>query len=154
MRVPVPLSLKTLTDFFSFFFFFGGIEVWIQSFVLCKAGTLLFEPHFQFTFGLVILEDGSCELCLGRPPTSILPVSASQVARITGVSHGQPAICFMFILALCTILSWLLWLYNMLKSGHVSPPILFLLQVLSWLFWVFWISIWILAVAFQFLQRN
>jgi hypothetical protein len=49
-------------------------------------GTLPLEPLHQSFFGLGIFEMGSC--CPGWLPTAILLISASQVAMITGVSHG------------------------------------------------------------------
>jgi hypothetical protein len=43
-------------------------------------------------FDLVILEIGvSQTIYLGWPWTVILPISASQVARTAGMSHGHPA---------------------------------------------------------------
>jgi hypothetical protein len=53
-----------------------------------KAGTLPVEPYLKSVFALVILEMGSCKLlaqALLKPP-----ISASQVARIIGVSHQAP----------------------------------------------------------------
>jgi hypothetical protein len=35
-------------------------------------------------------------ICPGWPQASILPISAKQVARITGVSHPAPAFFFFF----------------------------------------------------------
>jgi hypothetical protein len=47
------------------------------------------RPFFSGYFG-----DGvSRTICRGWPQTSILPISASQVARILGVSHQHPAKC-------------------------------------------------------------
>jgi hypothetical protein len=43
-------------------------------------------------FALIIFGDGvSRTICPGWPRTMILPISASQLARITGVSHWHPA---------------------------------------------------------------
>jgi hypothetical protein len=55
-----------------------------------KAGALLLEQHLHFA--VVILEMGvSRTICLGWPQTMILPILASQVARITSVSHQRLA---------------------------------------------------------------
>jgi hypothetical protein len=43
----------------------------------------------------------SWTICLGWPQTSILPISASQVARITSVSHQPPAQKCNFYAILC-----------------------------------------------------
>jgi hypothetical protein len=63
----------------------------------CKAGTLLLEPHLQSIFTLVTFGDGVLgTINLGWPRMTILPILASQVARITGVSHRtQPSTDFL-----------------------------------------------------------
>jgi hypothetical protein len=65
-----------------FFFFFGGTGVWTQGF------TGLDHTSSPFLFWLFwrwnIL---NYFICLGWPQNVILSLSASQVARITGVSH-------------------------------------------------------------------
>jgi hypothetical protein len=72
----------------------GGIRVWTQGFVLAK------QVHYPLSispihFSLVILEMGvSWTICPIWPQTLILPMSASQVARITGVNHQCLAISF------------------------------------------------------------
>jgi hypothetical protein len=53
--------------------------------------------------------------CLGWPGTSILPISASQVARIVGLSHQHPA---HFVLAINLIV-------------HMQDIVLFHNQLLS-----------------------
>jgi hypothetical protein len=75
-----------------FFPFFCGIRVWTQGFSLAKQVLC----HLSHTFGPFLLwlffGDGVLRaLCPGWPQTAILPISASQVARITGVSHLCPA---------------------------------------------------------------
>jgi hypothetical protein len=48
--------------------------------------------HACIHFAVFILDMGvSLAICQGWPWTSSLPISASQVARITGVSHQRPA---------------------------------------------------------------
>jgi hypothetical protein len=54
----------------------------------CKAGTLPFEPHLQSVLLWLLLEMGSLW-------TSVPQSSASQVARVTGVSH-QHQVYFIF----------------------------------------------------------
>jgi hypothetical protein len=53
----------------------------------------LLEPRLQSIFccGYFGEEGFSNYLCLGCPPTTVFLISASQVARITGVSHRSPA---------------------------------------------------------------
>jgi hypothetical protein len=54
----------------------------------CKAGALPLEPYFQVHFALVSFGDRvSQTICPGWPQTSYLQISASQVARITGLRH-------------------------------------------------------------------
>jgi hypothetical protein len=58
----------------------------------CKAGTLLPEPYIESILTLVILEMRVSQMIHpGWPQTTILLISASQVARITSVSHWYPA---------------------------------------------------------------
>jgi hypothetical protein len=44
-----------------------------------------------FFFALIILKMGSCKLLPGLLQTSILLISASQQAGITGMNHWHPA---------------------------------------------------------------
>jgi hypothetical protein len=79
--------------FFFFFFFFVGLgfelRVWTW-----KAGTLPLgktcSPFWSGYFGDRLL----WTVCLGWPQIAILLISASQVARITGVSHWCLALNF------------------------------------------------------------
>jgi hypothetical protein len=58
----------------------------------CKTGTLPLEPRLPVHFTLVILEMGFYKLFVPTGFKSlILPISASQVARITGMSHQRLA---------------------------------------------------------------
>jgi hypothetical protein len=66
----------------------GGSRVWTLGFALLKQSL---EPHLQSIFCSAYFGDGVLgTICLGWPPTSLLPISASQVARITGMSHRCP----------------------------------------------------------------
>jgi hypothetical protein len=57
-----------------------------------KAGALLLEPHLQSIFALIIFGDGvSRTIFPGWPLTTILQISASQIAGITGVSSWHQA---------------------------------------------------------------
>jgi hypothetical protein len=68
------------------FISFGGIGY------ARKAGALWLEPHLQSKFALVNLEmEVSPTICSGWPQTTILQMSASQVAWITDGSHWRPA---------------------------------------------------------------
>jgi hypothetical protein len=53
---------------------------------VCIAGALPLEPHLQSIF-LRLFWSWDLELA----SKTVLPISASQVARITDVSHGHPA---------------------------------------------------------------
>jgi hypothetical protein len=80
--MPGPLSIGVL-----------GLQVSVI--LACKADTLLLEPHLQSI--LVILEMGGLKNYLPRlASTMILLISASQVARIIGVSHCCLAYFFFF----------------------------------------------------------
>jgi hypothetical protein len=83
--------------------FFGGSGVWVQCFVLSKQCSTTWDiPPVHFA--LVILGDGvSWTICLGWPQILILPISASQVARITGSSHQCTT------LAQCPVLQMRKW---------------------------------------------
>jgi hypothetical protein len=71
--------------------FLGGAPgVSTQDFT-CKTGTLLLEPHLQFIFLWLLWRFPVW------PRTDILLVSASQVARITGMSHWCLATLWHFI---------------------------------------------------------
>jgi hypothetical protein len=70
------------------YLFFGGMGVWTQGFALARQMLYCLNPHPPVHFALVILEMGSQQnICLGWPQTTTLPISASPVASITGVSH-------------------------------------------------------------------
>jgi hypothetical protein len=77
----MPLVLASIF----FFFLFCSTGVWTQG--------LHLEPLHQPFFVKRFFEIGSCELFiyLGWLQTAILLISASWVARITGVSHQHPA---------------------------------------------------------------
>jgi hypothetical protein len=62
----------------------------------CSAGYHL--SHTSAHFAVIILEMGrvSRTICLGWPQTAVFLISASQVARITGVSHFHLSCCFLF----------------------------------------------------------
>jgi hypothetical protein len=48
----------------------------------------MLEPHIHSIFLQLFFADGILQtICLGLPQTMILPISAFQVARITGMSH-------------------------------------------------------------------
>jgi hypothetical protein len=69
------------------FFFLMGLGFEIRDWCLqSRCFTTWATPPVHF--GLVILELGvSWTVCLSDPQTLILPISASQVARIIGISH-------------------------------------------------------------------
>jgi hypothetical protein len=78
---PAPCLMKTLGDVLS-------TEAEAKSFFplfFCawKTGVLPLEPFCSAYFGDGVLRT----ICLGWPQISILLISASQVARITDVSH-------------------------------------------------------------------
>jgi hypothetical protein len=72
--------------------------LWRLGFEL-RASCLLYHLSHTFSpFVLVILEMGvSKTICLDWPPTVILPILASQVNRIIGMSHRHLALYYIFI---------------------------------------------------------
>jgi hypothetical protein len=57
----------------------------------CKAGTLLLEPHVQSILLWLFWRGGLVNCFPGLALNHDLPISASQVARIIGVSHWHLA---------------------------------------------------------------
>jgi hypothetical protein len=83
-------SMITFSEKTFLFSFLGGIGVWTQSFTLAKQ--VLY--HLNHTFSPFLLWSSFGDsvwrtVCLGWSQTTILPISASQTARITGMSHWQ-----------------------------------------------------------------
>jgi hypothetical protein len=70
---------------------FDGARVWTQGFALAKQAfyglNQISSPFCSGYFGDGILQT----ICPGWPQTMILPISASQIARITDMSHRSPA---------------------------------------------------------------
>jgi hypothetical protein len=70
-----------------YLFFFDGTGVWTEGLALTKQ-TLYCLSHISNLFCCVYFGDGvSWTVWQGWPPAGTLPISASQVARITGMSH-------------------------------------------------------------------
>jgi hypothetical protein len=65
----------------------------------CKAGPLLLEPHLQSISLWLFGDQGLVNYLPGWPWATILLISASQVAGITGMSHWHLAQSFIFILS-------------------------------------------------------
>jgi hypothetical protein len=65
-----------------------GFEPMLQ---ICKAEALLLEPHLQSILLWLFWRCVLGTICPGWPWTVILPISASQVAMITGMSHQHLA---------------------------------------------------------------
>jgi hypothetical protein len=77
------------------------------------------------------LEMGSCELFdLGWPRTVILPISASQVVKVTDMSHVCPA-CFSYfwerVLCFAQQSSYLCFLHSWDDNRCASPCLVYLL---------------------------
>jgi hypothetical protein len=81
-------------EFTSYFFqlFFKWDWVLNSGLHICKASALLLEPHLQSLFSGYFRDRTLRTICLAWLQTTILPISASQVARVTGVSHWCPAL--------------------------------------------------------------
>jgi hypothetical protein len=74
-----------------------GTEVELGVTLACRVGALLLEPHLQVHFALVILKMRSWELFApGLLPTSILPTSASQIAKIYRCESPAPGFFWLF----------------------------------------------------------
>jgi hypothetical protein len=80
--------LKIMWSRFLLTYFFGGNEIWTQGLHLqCRcstAWTMSPSPLCSGYFGDGVLRT----ICPRWPQTTILPISASQTARITSVSHS------------------------------------------------------------------
>jgi hypothetical protein len=77
----------------SYYYFFLGLEFELRALHLQsrRSNTWALSPVH---FALVIFKDGVLQtICPGWPRTTILWISASQVARTTGMSHQCWAIC-------------------------------------------------------------
>jgi hypothetical protein len=75
-----------LSSVFAFFFFMRLVLELRASHLQSKA--LYHLSHISSSFCSDYFGDGvSQTVCLGCPPTTILPISACQIVRITGVGH-------------------------------------------------------------------
>jgi hypothetical protein len=95
--IPAPLQthwtricflIVKISDYICIYFLGGGN--WRLNSGLCayKAGILLLEPCLQSILLWLFFGDGVMRtICPNWPQTSILPISASQEAKITGMSH-------------------------------------------------------------------
>jgi hypothetical protein len=72
------------------FYFFGRTEVLHSGLCACKPGALPLELHHWSILLWFILRWGFRNYLPTWPQTVILPISISQVARITGLSHQCP----------------------------------------------------------------
>jgi hypothetical protein len=88
-----------------FFFLFGRTGVWTQDFVPAKQ-RLHCLNHTSSQFCCGYFGDGVLwTTCLGWSGASILLISDSQVARITGVSHWSPALLYSLLTMLYLYIS-------------------------------------------------
>jgi hypothetical protein len=86
----------------SFLILIGGTGVWTQGFALGKQ-VLDCLSHSSSPFLSGYFGDGvSWTICLHWPWTQILSISASQVTKITDVSHGCPTSSFFYCGVSCT----------------------------------------------------
>jgi hypothetical protein len=76
----------------AFFLFFGWDLSLNSGLCTCKAGALLLKPHLHPFWSSYFGSGVSQTICLGWPGTVILPISASQITRITGMSHLAPSL--------------------------------------------------------------
>jgi hypothetical protein len=61
-------------------------------FVLLRTGALPHKPHLHFLSLWLLWRWGVLQtICSGWPQTTILPISASQIAGITSMNHECPA---------------------------------------------------------------
>jgi hypothetical protein len=97
MLVPAYHYKKPLGVWHVFFFLFWwdwGLKSGLCS---CKAGSLPLEYCLQSILLWLLWRWGLENYLLGWPQTMILLISASQIARITGVSHWWYTICYKWI---------------------------------------------------------
>jgi hypothetical protein len=88
----VPLALPISPHFTCCLFFFGHTGVWIHGFMFAKQA-LYHLSHISSRFCYGIFGDGVPQTIFpGWPWTLILPISASQIAWITRMSHQQLAL--------------------------------------------------------------
>jgi hypothetical protein len=85
---------RGVRDFFFFFLWDWGLN---SGLCVCKAGTLLLEPHLQSILFWLFWRWGLTNYFPGWPQTKILLIPASKAARITGVSHWHLARRTLFI---------------------------------------------------------
>jgi hypothetical protein len=79
----VRLTCPTLDSFFFFFLWDWDLNFWTQGFSLAKqALCCMSHTSSPFCFGYFADGAGGLSICLGWPWTVILPISASQVARL------------------------------------------------------------------------
>jgi hypothetical protein len=101
------VTLAVLSWIF-FFFFFCGSGIWTQA--------LHLDPLHQ-NFLMHFIKIGFLELfALGWLWTTVLLISASWVARITGMSHQRLDVFFSFRNVVCFFRSWTPWEKSSLYS--------------------------------------
>jgi hypothetical protein len=88
-HVRLPNNLPKGEDETGYCFFWWG-WIWTQGFTFAKQ-VLYHLSHTSSPFCFSYFGDGVLwTICMGWPQTAILPISDSQVARITGVNHWCP----------------------------------------------------------------
>jgi hypothetical protein len=70
---------------------FGGTGDFNSGLCTCNVGALLLKLHLQSILLWLFWRCGLETICPDWPQTSVLPISASQVPRIIGMSHCHPS---------------------------------------------------------------
>jgi hypothetical protein len=87
---------------------------------VCKTGTLLLEPHLQSICAGYSDEKGVVNYLPRLSSNGDLPILASQVARITDVSHCCPASIFCFLIYTLLCITFFLLLAFCLVCSYFS----------------------------------
>jgi hypothetical protein len=120
------------------FFYWEGVS---QSFLPGLTLDAIFPTSLSWKAGmigahhhaLVLVEIGSCTTpCLAWPQTVTLPISASQLARIKGISHWYPAMLWFleYLIGNCCIICHLQMTWNRkttLTYIHLSSQLWYIL---------------------------
>jgi hypothetical protein len=102
VKIANPICVYELLHILFVLIFFLNILSFLSSF-FCKADALWLEPHLQSIFLWLFWRQGLANYLPGLALNVILLISASQVMRITGMSHQHLASSHLFSLLFFTV---------------------------------------------------